>query len=246
MLIDDIKIANFSGPLDLLWQLLQVNNFDIKDIPIAKITEQYLTIIHRDIDNIDPELASEFLIMASTLMQLKSQILLPQLSDDEDEEDPREELTIKLLRYRRNKLIAEQLCNMYESNSGSYRRQPLSPSDLGIDIDVIEDKPSKNKFLDAVERLLRRNEERFSDRQQKLRRLLRRETFSVRDKIKFIADKLTKLKQFSFSDIFPRSKMPKGEIVAGFLAVLEMVKNQRIIAKQSKPFSEITVRRNNE
>lgn len=245
-MLSELKITNFAGPLDLLWQLLEVNGYDIKDIPIASITEQYVAVLHRDLKSLDPELASEFLIMASTLMQLKSQILLPRNETDDGETDPREELTLRLLRYRRNKMIAQMLEERRNQFGGCIIRQPATPAELGIDIEIIEDKPSARKFLRAVNNIVRRNKERFSDRQQRLRQLLQRETFSVREKINYVLQRLSAVKLLRFNEIFPPSTMVKAERIAGFLAILEMVKTQKILAKQPRPFAEIIVRKSDE
>ncbi len=236
----NVDIKSFTGPLDLLSYLLDVNQVDLSDIPLATITEQYLVLIEQIDDDFDMELASEFLVMASTLMQIKSRLLLPKQVEGE-EEDLKEELVLQLLRYRRNKLLAQELADNYQIYKGNYFRTPAKATALGISPQIIEDKLDLTKFKRAVKLLVERNAEKFSDQQQRIRKLLKREKFSVKAKIIEIATILQKRLKATFSDLFPYRTKDKRERIAGFLAILEMVARRQIIAKQSLPFSEITL-----
>ena len=119
-----VQIAEYESPLDLIYSLIEVNQVDIYNIPIADITEQYMSVLeHSSLVELDMELASEFLVMAATLMQIKSQMLLPDAKSeliDDDFYDPREELVLRLLAYRRNKQLALELEKKFVINRGSY------------------------------------------------------------------------------------------------------------------------------
>ena len=119
-----IKIQNFEGPFDLLFHLIEKNQIDIYDIPISEITEQYLEYLF-DMQQLDMEIASEFLLMASTLLHIKSRMLLPKPIDESEEEiDPREELIFRLVEYKKYKEITENLKILEENWAGAQYRYP--------------------------------------------------------------------------------------------------------------------------
>ncbi|HHT24331.1 MAG TPA: segregation/condensation protein A [Clostridiaceae bacterium] len=240
-----IQIAEYESPLDLIYRLIEVNQVDIYNIPIADITEQYISVLeHNSLTELDMELASEFLVMATTLMQIKSGMLLPDVKSDlinEDFSDPREELVLRLLAYRRNKQLALELEKNYSVNQGSYLKMASSTISLGLSIEIVEDKISSEKFVQAVESLTRRNKLRFGDQNKKIRQLLRREKFSVKDKMLEIVKKVFLKSRMFFNELFPVAKTSKAERVSGFLAILELIRQDKLKVKQSGPFAVMMI-----
>ena len=241
----NINIDEYESPLDLIYHLIELNHIDIYDIPIFDITEQYLSILQTSsFDQSNMELASEFLLMAATLMQIKSRMLLPEVISDEidiEENDPREELVLRLLAYRRNKYMAKELEKKFEINKGFYLKNISSPQSLGLDIEIIEDKLNQNKFLESLERLKRKNALRFNSQNLRIKQLLKRQKFSVKDKMLEIIDKVFHKTRLFFSELFPLSKSSKSERISGFLAILELIRQDKIIVKQSEPFSVMMI-----
>lgn len=240
-----IQITEYESPLDLIYRLLEVNHVDIYDIPIADITEQYISVLENSsLAELDMELASEFLVMAATLMQIKSEMLLPDAKSDlvaEDFSDPREELVLRLLAYRRNKQLAFELEKNYAVNQGSYLKIAASAISLGLSIEIVEDKISSEKFAQAVKSLIHRNKLRFSDQNQRIRQLLRREKFSVKDKMLEIIKRVFRKSRMFFSELFPMAKTSKAERVSGFLAILELIRQDKLKVKQSDPFAVMMI-----
>ena len=189
------------------------------------------------------ELASEF-SYGSHIMQIKSRMLLPhQKTDDNNLEgnDPREELVLRLLAYKRNKFLAEELEKKYHSNQGFLLKNISSPHSLGLNIQIVEDKLDINKFAKAIDQLEKRNSLRFSSQNQRIRQLLRREKFSVKDKMKEVIQRVFQKTRMFFSELFPVSKSTKPERISGFLAILELIRQNKIIVKQASPFSVMMI-----
>lgn len=240
----NIKIDAFEGPLDLLLHLINSLEIDIYDIPVAQITEQYLLYIHT-MNVLELDVASEFLVMAATLLAIKSKMLLPKheeesLEDDsgyEIEEDPREELVGRLIEYRKYKEAAQDLKIMGEERSLMYTKPPSDLSDYAKEI-----KPEKTDLnvslydmLAAFQKLVRRKK-----LQRPLSTKIARQEMSIDKRMTEILDELRRIKgRKSFNDLFPHSS--KEHIVVTFLAILELIKRREIDVEQDKNFSEIFV-----
>lgn len=223
-----IKLNAFEGPLDLLIHLIEKNKVDIYDIPIVEITEQYIEYLKK-LSEFDMELASEFLVMAATLMQIKSRLLLPKNADDDDDEsDPRQLLVEMLVEYRKIKQIAADLMIMKQNADRFIHRKPMfegvcesrlinySPADLlkafaGIAISV--------HYTSAV---------------------IMPQSFSVKDKMEEILHRLQKEgKGFALNDLVASGN--KAEKVASFLGILELLKMGLIIIHQTERFAPIYI-----
>ena len=209
-----VQLENiFEGPMDLLVHLIKKNELDIYDIPIALITEQYLHYLEwMKMMNID--FAGEFIVMASTLTQIKSRRLLP-IHEEEDEEDPRQEITKPLLEYIQMKSAAEQLVERHLLGEdifirGQHREDFLtSAQDEYIKIGLFELIDAFQKILDKIP---------SDDRME-----FTADRISVKDKISQIADILESKGSATFEELFSE-KPEKGEVIVTFLAILEMVK----------------------
>jgi len=237
--LPDLKISMFEGPLDLLFHLIEKNDIDIYDIPIAEITDQYMVFL-KDMDTLDMEVASEFLVMAATLIHVKSRMLLPDRKAMLlTEEDPLEELVIRLLQYRRCKMLAQDLRDRYKIYSNAFYRLPSTPISLDISVQYPPQEFDSESFSKAITAVNTRNAMRFADLSAKMTHILRRDKVSVREKMKLVWQKLISHGKLFFHEIFPAHETSKIEKVVGFLAVLELLRGNQISAEQERPFDVI-------
>ena len=239
------KLECFEGPLDLLFHLIEKNKIDIYDIPVGELTDQYLVYI-ADIKNKNMENMSEFLVMAATLLEIKSNMLLPKKADDKNEEqDPRDELVNRLVEYKKFKKAAEIFDERQDFGDVYIFKNPDE-----VIIEKIREKqpPEISDILDGV--TLSALYETFRDvlkRQDKKRDKVRsgfnsveRDLFTVEDKIEYISHLLFLKNEFKFAETF-RKDSPKSEVVVTFLAVLELIKIKKIYIKQKYNFDDIFI-----
>ena len=234
-----IKIENFEGPLDLLFHLIEKNKIDIYDIPIDDITDQYMDYLFK-MQEMDLEIASEFLVMAATLLHIKSKLLLPSPKKEEEEEhiDPREELVLRLAEYKKYKKFSEIL----KVREEEYRKIYYKPSE---EIDIKEEEQPIELSYDELTRvyieLMERNEKKMNKNTKNMTQILHREKVSLKSKIREVVRTLLNRTFFKFSDVFSTKTKSRLEIVTGFLAILELAKIKKLTIKQNKNFSEILV-----
>jgi segregation and condensation protein A len=236
-LIQQFKLDDFEGPLDLLLFLVRKNEINIYDIPIASITEQYLQFLSLCTE-LDLETVTEFYQMAATLLYIKSRTLLPTpIGDDEEWEDPRRELIEKLLDYQKYKKLAELMSEDLPSTEWVLERkkkQAILPFDHDDEFwEKIEVWDLFQTFSHIMKGL---SQERIID--------LYEET-SINEKMTLIYEILEEKSSFLFTDlvIHPESLM---EIVCAFLAVLELVKVRKIVLFQSRLYGDIQIRSRSE
>lgn len=229
----DLKINEFEGPLDLLLHLIKENKMDIFDIKIEEITEQYLSYIKKQ-ESMNLEVDSEYLVLASELIEIKSKLLLPHEKEvlDEEESDPREELMNRLLEYQAYKEITKTLKEKELIRQEIYTKAPSSlkeyvDSDTDIKMDVTLD-----DLVDAFQKFLERKKE-----SKPLTTKVTENEITVSSRRSDIKLILSKGKRVSFFKLFP--VYTKEYVVATFLAVLEMVKNKEIIITQNDTFDDI-------
>lgn len=239
-----VKIDAFEGPLDLLLHLINRLEIDIYDIPVAQITEQYLIYI-KNMSELKLDVASEFLVMAATLLAIKSRMLLPkheEVFDEENadisyEEDPRDELVERLIEYRKYKEAAQDLKSMEEERGLMYTKAPSDLSDFAkekqperTEIDV-----SLYDMLAALQKLMRRKK-----LQRPMATKITRQEISIEKRMTEIMEELIKVKvRKNFKDLFPFPE--KEHIVVTFLAILELIKRKEIDVEQLENFGEIFV-----
>lgn len=236
----EFKIRHFEGPLDLLFHLIEKNDIDIYDIPISEITAQYMDYLEQ-MQSLDMEVASEFLVMAATLVHIKSRMLLPSKKLDEASEgdDPREELVISLLRYKRCKFLAGELKTRHAEFSNCFYRLPSTAKSLNIEFEAPPQEFEPQMFDEAVDAVCKRNEIRFADISSKITHILKRDKLSVRERMKSVWIAITKRGKMFFHELFPQSKVETIDRIVGFLAVLELLRSDKICADQKKPFDVI-------
>lgn len=240
----DIKLDAFEGPLDLLLHLITREEVDIYDIPIVSITAQYFEAI-KDVDILDLDFASEFIVMAATLLEIKSKMLLPDQNEMEvyefAHEDPRLELVKRLVAYKLFKEMAMQLRNtegtldeviFREQDDLNQYIQNVPKSELNKDLEA-------SLLVEAVKRLMIKMN-RFDENRQTYFKGIKRDHFTVEDKFKQIRFELKRLGNFNFSMLFGES-ITKEEVVVTFLALLELLKLKEIRIKQSELFGEIEI-----
>lgn len=234
-----IKIANFEGPFDLLFHLIEKNKIDIYDIPISVITDQYMEYLF-DMQQFDLEIASEFLVMAATLLHIKSRLLLPIKKEAEQEEiDPRDELVERLLEYKKFKLVSDALKIREKEFSGCYYKMQekiqLEKQYKPIDITVYE---LAFLYKDIIER---KNNKIL--KRARMNELIQFEKVTVKDKIREVLRILIHKAVFKFSEVFNIATRTKCEIVTGFMAVLELAKSKKVLLSQRLQFDDINVKR---
>ena len=222
------RLDEFEGPLDLLLTLIDKNKVDIADIPIARIFEQYMKYIE-EAQRLDLEIACEFIVMASTLMLIKSKMLLPR--------DPRRELVDALLIYQKAKEDAEVLRPMYASYSGRLAKDNEEiPAEkgfpLGLDPDLL------TKALNTMVMRLKQTNEIPSTM---INPLIKRRVVSVEEQIDGIIEKLTVHERASFFFLL-KDATDRSELLASFMGILELIKMRRILFcdDEDTPFSILT------
>ncbi|MBO4896724.1 MAG: segregation/condensation protein A [Clostridia bacterium] len=220
------KVLRFSlevydGPLDLLLNLVRKNKIDIFDIPIAEITSQYLDELHR-MEEADIEISSEFLVMASQLLLMKSRALLPSEEPTEDEMTP-EQLAERLEEYRKIKEAAKMLDEIQFSSEALFFKKPEKLQKGPIENVNME----KDLLFEAFKSVLSRVEDRLPPKKENFQGIVGREKVSLPDKIRDVLKFVNTRKKTSFESIFESSKT-KGEVVTVFLAVLHLIARGKI------------------
>ncbi len=234
----------FEGPMDLLYHLIEKNEIDIYDIPIAALTEQYLEYLQR-MQNVDLEHMSAFILMASELLEIKSKMLLPQKEKKEDEEDPRASLVERLVEYKKFKEVTDVLRER-EAYAGQvlYRvsdktiLEILKP-EKKIDLEEFLGDLTVDALFQAFEEVMRRKEAK-RDKIRSSFRSVEKDLFTIEDKTELLRDLLLLSPVVRFSEIF-REDTSKIEIVVTFLALLELIKLKEIKISQEKAFGEIVL-----
>lgn len=234
-----LKLEIFEGPLDLLLYLIKKDDIDINDIPISQITEQYMQYISM-MKMLDLDVVGDFLVMAATLMQIKSRMLLPTDPNEQPEEelDPRDELARRLLEYKKFKEIAEALKEKETLRQDFFGRNidPGALQQLREESREIYYEASLFDLISAFSDALRKAPEEIIHE-------IITEEFTVEKKLHDILHLLLKKSSIRLQDLFERSRT-KIEIIVTFLAVLELIRLKELIAVQKGVFGEIEVMRN--
>ena len=235
----EIKIENFEGPLDLLVHLIDKNKMDIYDIKISEITEQYIDYL-RKMEDMNLVVASEFAIMASTLLYLKSKKLLPKHEENE-EELTEEELIRRIIEYKKYKEISSSLKSNYEINSKRYFgfAEKLQLPKQEIDV-----KYEPSIIVEKYKELLYRNEEKANVNARNIEKIALVDTYTVHDKVKEMFRELLHKPSFIFNKIYTLNKCNKQEVVTAFTGLLELSRRSKVITEQDELFGDIKVQKN--
>lgn len=241
MLQYSVKLHSFEGPLDLLLHLIQSNDLDLYDIPVREITDQYMTYIHT-MQELHLDIASEYLVMAATLLQMKSKLLLPieEVDFEEEmldfEEDQRDELMNKLIEYKKYKDAASELKDREKKRSDLFSK-PMSDLTPFLDGSVkdLEVDASLYDMLKAFRKMKQRQ-----DQSEPVFRKIQRETVPIEQKMGDIMQRLNvKNGASSFSMLI--SDYEQHELVVTFLALLELMKSNAVRCVQQDNFDDIWI-----
>jgi len=222
-------LTKYEGPLDLLLDLVQKHKMDINDIPIIELTEQFLDYI-KELEENRLEVSTEFIVMASHLLWIKSKMLLPKSKSDEEEEDPRDELALRLAEYQKFKEAANALSKRQNLGDDIFmgKAQYVAPE--------VRDFTSKGldfaKLFEALQEVIERKD--FIDKKpitKDFAKIVQKNRTSILSKVKSIMRELDEMGQLSFFSWFSNME-DKEEIIAGFLAVLELLKLNKIEFKE--------------
>jgi segregation and condensation protein A len=234
-----VKFEVFEGPLDLLLYLIKKEEVDIYEVNLTKLATQFIEYIEM-MREFDLEIAGEFLVMASTLMYIKSRELLPvdqqvQVEGEEDGEDPRWELIRQLVEYKKFKDAAAQLQTLEERQEGVF---PRVPGKLEFANESPAPKPDVSVFdlLNAVNVILKRFEKRDGARE------IYEDKWTVSEKIEYIIRVLTTRANVRFSELF-EDATSRSEVVCTFLALLELIRLKQLTCVQAGEFAEIEIHR---
>ncbi|KIS03025.1 segregation and condensation protein A [Paucilactobacillus wasatchensis] len=233
-----IKVSDFEGPLDLLLHLIRSAEMDIYDIKITAITSQYLEYLHQMQDH-QLEVAGEYLVMAATLMSIKSKMLLPsepieaEPVDDEEPADPRQELVDQLLEYKRYKLVATELKQKEQERQLEFTREAVA-----IPAGVVGAKIAPGITLDQLQHAFSQVVKR-KRLAQPVNQTVKSETISITARIDEVFNRVLR-GTVAFDDLFDVGVV-LDDLVTTFLAVLELAKHQAVLLKQTDLFSPLTL-----
>ena len=236
-----VQLKVYEGPLDLLYDLITKHKIDIKDISIIEITKQYLAYLDM-LEEFDLEIASEFITMASKLLQIKSRYLLYKQRDDENEEDPRLELMEKLVEYKKFKNATEDLKNnVTYIEDVFYRKKEEVVIDEKLDLETI----SLEAIVKILPHIMKVDKEELEEiKDDKLNKIVKTRIISVEEKMHYVRDIIKEKKDIKFTNLI--SSYEKVEIIATFLSVLELIKTNEVIVVQDLFFDDILIKRNME
>ena len=224
----------FEGPMDLLLHLIKESNIDICDISIEEITKQYLDYINM-MEELNLDIASEYLVMAAELLEIKSSYLLPKKeleTSDEYEEDPKEELIRRLLEYERYKNVTQALKECENMRNEVYTKPPTSIDEYTVNNNKVEETFSIDDLVKAFSKLLERKE--F---EKPLNTKITNKEYSVNERNNEIRNILKTRKKIEFTELF--EVYTKDYLVVTFLSILDLAKKQELSIKQDNNFNKI-------
>ena len=238
-----IQTKKYEGPMELLFDLISRNKIDIRDISIVEITNQYMEYVDH-VKSIDMDLASDFIMMATRLLEIKSRYILYVKDKGESEQDPRQELIDQIEEYKKYRQIAEEVKDKIKEYDNRFYRQEeeleLEEEDDNLDLsrinlDEIETLlPDLFKILDQV----KKNDKEL-EKNPNLKKIVENRTISVEDRIKSLRSKIKEEERLSF--IQSLESQDKKEVIASFLAMLELIKLKEIEIIQDKKNKDIII-----
>lgn len=242
-----VKLQVFEGPLDLLLHLIDKNKIDIYDIPIVEITNQYMDYI-KAMEREDLNVMSEFLVMAATLLDIKCKMLLPkEVTEDGEEEDPRQELVEQLLQYKMYKYMSYELRDRELDGGRTMYKDPTIPEEVmdyvePVDLDELLGDLTLATLNRVFQDVIRRQEDKIDPVRSKFGKL-EKEEVTVEEKLETVTDYAREHKHFSFRTLLGIQKS-KMQTVVTFLAVLQLIKEGILIVQQEHAFDDIMITAN--
>lgn len=239
-----VKLQAFEGPLDLLLHLLEKNKVNIYDIPIVEITAQYMEYI-AEMKRQDLDVLSEFLVMAATLIDIKSKMLLPRDPDDEEEEtDPRAELVQQLLEYKMYKCMAYELKDRQVDAQRVMFKKPTIPEEVleyqePLNVEELVSDVTLAKLNEIFKSIMRKQQDKIDPLRSKFGKI-EKEEVSLEEKTEYLENYATTHKHFSFRSLL-EAQSSKVEVIVTFLAILELMKTGKILISQEHIFDDIQI-----
>ncbi len=239
-----VKLEVFEGPLDLLLHLIDKNKVNIYDIPIVLITEQYMEYVN-SMEKKDLNVVSEFLVMAATLLDIKSRMLLPkEVNEEGEEQDPRAELVEKLLEYKMYKYMSYELKDMYMDADRSMFKAPTIPKEVAdyrqpVNLEELVGDMNLAKLRAIFDDIMKRQENRVDPIRSKFGKI-EKEEVSLEEKMLYVRDFIMEHKHFSFRELLMTSHSRVQTIVT-FLAILELIKMGNITVTQESRTDDIDI-----
>lgn len=230
-----VTINDFEGPMDLLLHLVKENNIDIIELNVEEITEQYLKYIE-EAEELNLDIASEYLTLAAELIEIKSMSLLPKkvVVEDDYEEDPRENLIARLIEYQKYKEVTKDLKELEEQRKHFYSKSPSNLKEFKENEEMNYGDLTMDLLMNAFQKLLDRKEE-----EKPLNTKITKKEYSVSARSREIKDVLKKRKKVEFEELF--EIVTKDYVVVTFLSILSMAKKGELIITQNDNFSKIVL-----
>ena len=244
--MEDFKftIENFEGPLDLLLYLISKNKKDIFEISLSDLTDEYVAYL-QEMNESNIEVASEFVVMAATLLDIKARKLLPQLEPQEDEEEiSEEEILRRINQYKIYKEASEDIYKMYQENFGSFVKT-FEKINFNKKAEYTGDKIVPKEFYDIYSSILMRNQNKINRQAREIEKIAVYEKYTVQDKVRQIVNYLNDNRNMVFNKVFNES-CDNVEVVTAFLGVLELGRMKQVDIEQKYLFSDINVTRKND
>lgn len=231
-----LKLDNFEGPLDLLCHLIDKNKMDIYDVKLSEITDQYIEYIN-EMEKQNLDVTSEFLVIASTLLFLKSKELLPKEADDETE-ITEEELIRRIIEYKKYKEISKKFKEMLAENN---RRFYKTPDTVELPKQKIEKDYSSELLYENYKRMMNNLKSKMNKNAENIEKIAITDTYTVTSKVKEIFRELSRKPRFVFNKLFSVKAKPKAEVVTAFTGLLELTRRNKVVANQEELFGDIVV-----
>lgn len=238
-----VKLQVFEGPLDLLLHLLEKNKVNIYDIPIVEITNQYMDYIS-EMKRQDLNIVSEFLVMAATLLDIKSRMLLPKEEKEEIQEDPRAELVQKLLEYKMYKCMSYELKDRQVDAQKVMFKAPTIPEEVRkyeepVNLEELLSNVTLKKLNAIFKSIMRKREDKIDPIRSKFGKI-EKEEVSLEERMEYLEQYAMAHRNFSFRGIL-EAQSTKMEIIVTFLSILELMKTGKILISQENIFDDILI-----
>ena len=235
-----LKLEQFEGPLDLLLHLIKKNKVDIYDIPVAKITSQYVAYLHQ-MHELRLDIAGEYLVMAATLVNIKSRMLLPKQREQvepEEEEDPRAELVNQLVVHQQFQRAAVELGELAEKRGREYSRPEAA---LPADVRLGQLAPAEDNVLVQMQQaMLKMTQRAVNRRLSRQPRQVKREHYTVKHQMTYLRQRVKQHQKVEFMALFSPTAAPE-QYVTTFMALLELMKRQDVVAEQAENYGPIMI-----
>ena len=239
-----VKIESFEGPLDLLLHLIDINKFNIFDIPIVEITAQYMDYL-KSMEAADLNVMSEFLVMAATLLEIKAKMLLPvEVDEDGEEIDPREELVQKLLEYKMYKYMSYELRDRLSMSGKSLYKTATIPDEVAqfeepVNLEELVGDLTLHQLNAIFQSIMRRQMEKIDPIRSKFGRI-EQEEVSLDEKMVSVREYAKNHSVFRFSVLLEEQKS-RIQMIVTFLAILELMKTGELSVQQERPFDDMLI-----